>query len=343
MRKHFAGFLIAAVLASTASGQSSTDRGVDRTLHFSHAQTAQEMQEIATAVRSITDIQQAAADTERKLLAVHGSANQVALAEWLFDQLDQPANRPPGPDPDEHKYLVSGADPGNVVRVFYLTHAETTQKLQELATIVRSTGDIRRLFTYAAPRAMVARGTADQIALAEWLVNNLDTPAKVANPVERKYLMPPGKDRDNVVRVFYLVHTETVQNLQEVATLVRSISDIRRLFVYTSPRAIATRGTPEQIGLAEWLVNELDQPANAATSGKREYSVPGPGDPDNVVRVFSLTHAGTAQRLQEIAVQVRTMTQVRRLFTYNESRIIALRGTPGQVEQADQMIRERDR
>ena len=102
------------------------------------------------------------------------------------------------------------------------------------------------------------------------------------------------------------------------------------------------RGTAEQVGLAEWLVNQLDQPANAASAGKREYSVPGPGDPDNVVRVFSLTHAATVQRLQELAVQVRTMTRARRVFIYRAPRIIALRGTPGQVEQADQLIRERD-
>lgn len=106
---------------------------------------------------------------------------------------------------------------------------------------------------------------------------------------------------------------------------------------------MVARGTPEQIDLAEWLVPQLDQPATAAKQVKLEYIVPGPGDPDNVVRLFALRPGGTEQRLQEIATEVRTTTQVRRLFTYSAPRIITLRGTPGQVEQANQMIGALDR
>ena len=152
-----------------------------------------------------------------------------------------------------------------------------------------------------------------------------------------------GRNGENVVSVFYLPHTESVQSLQEVATVVRGIGDIRRMFTYNARRVIVARGTVEQMDLAEWLMNQLEQPANAATPVKREYSVPGPGDPDNVVRVFSVRHSATPQRFQEIATQVRTTTQVRRLFTYAAPRIITLRGTPGQVEHANQMISELDR
>ena len=115
------------------------------------------------------------------------------------------------------------------------------------------------------------------------------------------------------------------------------------MFTYSARRAIIARGTIEQIDLAEWLIDQLEQPNNAANPVKREYSVPGPGDPDTVVRVFSIKHSATPQRFQEIATQVRTTTQVRRLFTYAAPRIITLRGTPGQVEHANQMITELDR
>ena len=334
---------ISSVLTATLFAAAAFGQQLDRTFHFAHAETVQDMQEIATVVRAITEIKQIAADTEQKLLSVHGSTGQIALAEWLMNELDQPASAQPGSGSNAHKYAMSGDDPDSVVRVFFLKHAGTIQNLQEVATLVRSVTDIRRAFTYNAPQAIVLRGSADQIALAEWLVNNLDIPAKVPSSAKRQYLMAAGGDLDNVVRVFYLTHTDTIQSFQELATVVRSIGGTRRLFTYNAPRAVAVRGTAEQIGLAEWLISELDQPVDVAKSGKREYTVPGPGDPDNVVRVFALTHANTVQRLQEIALQVRTMTQVRRLFTYNAPRIIALKGTPGQVEQADQLIRERDR
>jgi hypothetical protein len=107
------------------------------------------------------------------------------------------------------------------------------------------------------------------------------------------------------------------------------------------------RGTAGQIALAEWLINELDQPIPEALAQQS----PNPaahedrpsGTGDDVARVFYLTHAQTAQRLQEIATQVRSMTEVRRLFTYNAPRALALRGTADQIALADRLIRERDR
>jgi general secretion pathway protein D len=64
----------------------------------------------------------------------------------------------------------------NVVKVFYIKNATSTQEFQEIATAVRSLVEIRRVFTYNAQKAIVMRGTVDQIALAEKVVNDLDKP-----------------------------------------------------------------------------------------------------------------------------------------------------------------------
>jgi general secretion pathway protein D len=64
----------------------------------------------------------------------------------------------------------------NVVRVFYLTNATSVQEFQEIATAIRTVAEIRRVFTYNAQKAMVVRGTLDQVALAEKLVRDLDRP-----------------------------------------------------------------------------------------------------------------------------------------------------------------------
>ena len=63
-----------------------------------------------------------------------------------------------------------------VVKVFYLQNATTTQELNEVATAIRSVVEARRLFTFNAQNAIIMRGTTDQVALVEKLINDLDKP-----------------------------------------------------------------------------------------------------------------------------------------------------------------------
>ncbi len=63
-----------------------------------------------------------------------------------------------------------------VVKVFYIKNATLLQELQEISTTVRSVTEIRRAFTYGAQNAILVRGTADQVALAEKLILDLDKP-----------------------------------------------------------------------------------------------------------------------------------------------------------------------
>jgi len=63
-----------------------------------------------------------------------------------------------------------------VMKVFYLSNVTTPQELQEIVTAVRSVADIQRLFVYNAQRAIIARGEADRIALAEKIIHDLDKP-----------------------------------------------------------------------------------------------------------------------------------------------------------------------
>jgi general secretion pathway protein D len=52
----------------------------------------------------------------------------------------------------------------------------------------------------------------------------------------------------------------TVQELQEISTTVRSVTEIRRAFTYNSQFAILVRGTADQVALAEKLIQDLDKP-----------------------------------------------------------------------------------
>src|SRR5206468_1701589 len=52
----------------------------------------------------------------------------------------------------------------------------TPQELQEIVNAVRSVADIQRFFPYNAQNAIIAKGSADQVALAEKLLHDLDKP-----------------------------------------------------------------------------------------------------------------------------------------------------------------------
>ncbi len=65
---------------------------------------------------------------------------------------------------------------------------------------------------------------------------------------------------DMVLRVFYLTNLTTPQELTEISTMLRSITDIRRVHQYTAQNMLIVRGTPDQVLLAEKLINDLDKP-----------------------------------------------------------------------------------
>ncbi len=63
-----------------------------------------------------------------------------------------------------------------VVKVFFVTNATSVQEFQEVATAIRSVIEVRRVFTYNAQKALIIRGTRDQIALAEKMIADIDRP-----------------------------------------------------------------------------------------------------------------------------------------------------------------------
>ncbi len=67
---------------------------------------------------------------------------------------------------------------------------------------------------------------------------------------------------DYVVKVFYIRNATSVQELQEISTTIRSVTEIRRAFTYNAQYAILVRGTADQVALAEKLVQDLDKPKN---------------------------------------------------------------------------------
>jgi hypothetical protein len=352
---HFAtiALLMITLAAGPAWGQA------ERVLHFAHTDGKQSMAEISTSIGTISEVRRSLDDSEGTL-KVDGTPEQIALAEWLFVQLDQ-AQAPAANQWDStvHEYLLkSGGE--NAVRVLFLRNTATVQNFQEVAVAIRSITEIRRAFTCSASRAITLRGTPDQIGLAAWIVDALDLPPG-EKAASREYRMPMSSDRfgEVVTRISYVSNAETVQDFQEIAAAVRGLTEIRRTFAVNRSRAIVARSTAEALDLAQWMIQQIDKPAigkpGAVTdlsSGVYEYTTRGVEDSVTKVRfnaesttakVFYLAQVSTLEDFQALASRIRSTANMRRTFTYNAARAVAVRGTVDQVETAERMAKGLDR
>lgn len=226
---------------------------------------------------------------------------------------------------------------GQTNQVFQLTQKENRQDLEEIARLLRGTGNLQQVSTDDLKRTVAVEGTAAQIAMAGWLVRQMDLPADGPFSGVHEYRPPAGAD--DVVRVFYVNHAARPQDLQEIATTLRSVADIQRLNVYNPLQAVAVRGAEKQMSLAAWIVDQLNLPAQAAAPSPHEYTLPG----DDVARVFELSHHQTMQQLQEIVTLIRSTADIQRLFIYNDRRAVILRATAERVALAAWLVSELDK
>ena len=67
MRTKAAHFVGIAFSLALASAQSPAEGNVDRVFHFTQTETAQDIQQIATVIRAMTEIRQLSAETEKTL------------------------------------------------------------------------------------------------------------------------------------------------------------------------------------------------------------------------------------------------------------------------------------
>ena len=222
-------------------------------------------------------------------------------------------------------------------QVFQLTQKENQQQMEEIATVIRGTAELRQVSVDDLKGTLAVEGTTAQIATAAWLVRQMDQPAN--GPFSRVYEYRPPAGSDDVVRVFYVNHAARPQELQEIVTTVRSVADIRRVFVYNPMRAAIVRGTSQQISLAAWIVDQLNQPANVAAPEPHEFQLPG----EDVARVFLLEHPETPQQLQEIVTLIRSIGDIQRLFIYNNRRAVILRARAERVALAAWLVSELDK
>jgi hypothetical protein len=84
MRKKIVTFTIGALIACVTHAHAAAQGSIDRVFNFTHAQTMQDRQELATVIRTISEVQQVPSDATLTTLTLRGTPVQISVAEWLF-------------------------------------------------------------------------------------------------------------------------------------------------------------------------------------------------------------------------------------------------------------------
>jgi len=331
MRSIWIGF----ALATVALGQ--TVAQVERRLEIKNAPTDQAFMEMANGIRTLMEIRDLSANAAQRAITMHATADQVAGAEWLAQQLDQPIGNA-GSSSDQFKMDEAGPKGQpiqDVVRVFNFKNPANVQEFVEIANGIRTVTETRRLFTYNANMAMMIRDTPDKAAAIEWLVGQLDKPANQPKDSDGGgYSGLTDKLGDTPTRVFYIKTAKNPQELINIANAVRSTAQIRRLFTVNAQRAIILRDYPDTVATVEWLLNQLDQPP-AQTPSSEEYRIP--GATDESVRVFHLASADLLQQFKSGAAEAIGSGGI---FVFDTPRVVMLRGNTSQLAVATQLIND---
>ena len=135
-----------------------------------------------------------------------------------------------------------------VLKVFYLSNINTPQELQEVINAVRTLTEINRIMPYASQNAIIVRGEADRVALAEKIITDLDKP------------------KAEVVVDILVLQASTVFSRQITAALASTglnvpvnFSPRPGLQVVTNPTTTPTTPTTDQNG------NPITTPATTTT------------------------------------------------------------------------------
>ena len=327
--------VITAVLALAGFAQTPTDTSVEKVFRFTVTDSPRGVQEVINTLRSIAEVPQADMNTTTGMLTVRGSANQMALVGWLFPELDR--NAPASPPPaGTLEYKMAGTD-NSLTRVYYLTHTPTPQSMQEIINGIRSVFELQRVVGVTGIHAIVARGTQDQVNGANWMIEALDrTPGTQTAPILSYTFEDPARPNpryqpSRAVRIFYLNPTDTPQSIQELVNAVRSLTELQRVVAYNPQKAMVARGTADQVAMAEWLLNALEKPSAAASTGSYPYP-----DTSEVTRVFFVKGVS-----QELLNEVRSTAKILRAVLLTAPSALAVRGSVGQVAMAEQILSEK--
>jgi hypothetical protein len=188
MRTTLAPLAIVALFAALGFAQ-----GTDETFYFTQPTSQADMTNMATMIRTVVDLQNISVDQEHRALVTRATTDKLVVTEWLFHQLDRPGGTSGSGTTPQYK-MSDGS--GDVVSVFRVAPSASVADIAALTTAIRTVADLQRLFPYEGQKAIVARGTPEKIAAADWMVRQTlpadgetpttDSPAYPWKPPDRE-------------------------------------------------------------------------------------------------------------------------------------------------------------
>ncbi len=230
----------------------------------SHVHKGQQLEKDGKLQEALTEFEQAIAIDPSSFIAQQ-EANKVRRA---LQEAEHPGQPPPGEAAKSalHKRMEEAAGP---VELATISNTPITLKLSEDTKTVYETigklAGINVLFDpdYTSRRIRVElNGVTLQEALEVTALESKTfwrpvTPNTIFvaadTPAKRKEL------EQNVIRTFYLTNLSAPNELQDLVNILRTLLDTQRLQQFPSQQAIVIRGTPDQIALAEKLIDDLDK------------------------------------------------------------------------------------
>jgi hypothetical protein len=219
--------------------------------YLSHVEDPRDLQDIVNAMRSVLDVQRIFPMNQQKAIVMRALPSQVKAADWVLGVLDQPAGaQPGGAAASDYRLPEEDWDARGdlVVRVAALTSLGSLQVFQEVTNLVRSMADTPRCFPLVSRKFLVMRGNEDQMALAGWLLKQLDGPA--GQGTNEFKMSGPGNQIAQVVHV----NAGTAESLQETVSQIQTETKMPRVFVFPAQSAVAMRGTADQLSQAQQVI-----------------------------------------------------------------------------------------
>ncbi len=225
-----------------------------------------------------------------------------------------------------------------VERVFTFKNPKTFQQSRELGTCLRSIADFKDLSV--TDTDVTVKGSPGQLAFAEWALSQLDIPPEpVVHSVSADF--PYDGNPQDVVRIFRVAHATNVQAFQEMATSIRSVNEIRRLFSDNLTRSIILRAKPGDVNASSWMFEQLDQAVSDAKP--QTYTIPLPTSPnrmelENTIRVLRMSQPLDLQDFHATVTAVRSITEIRRLYSYSSSKTIIAKGSSEMIDMLSWLV-----
>jgi hypothetical protein len=309
-----------------AAAPGSASDGVARVFYLTKASTSRDVAEFINATRTTAEVMQVSQCAGVNGFAVRGTTEQIAVTDWLINQVYGSGGTTNNSRPE----FVMANTPLAVVHVYHMQRVAGQQGLQELTNLLRTITEAQRVAQINNEKTVVVRGEAELVAMADWLVNELDRSPQV---FARQYVV---EDKyQPVARILPLPQVQTAQAAQELINLIRTMTQMQRVAYFTGGemKAIVARGPADSVALADWLVTQIQNPS-AAAAAKTSRAV---GSGGESVRLFYPPASADPQKLASVAKAIVIEVQLKSVSVYSPAAVIAVRGTTDQLAKAEKV------